>query len=333
MIDRIKKVQHEFDFSGSVMVKGNSGAVTDAAFGKADKANSTVNKISTRFGIASGCKVFTAVAVCRLVEAGKLSLDDRVRDLLEYDFPYFDEDITIHHLLTHTSGIPDYFDETVMDDFEELWEKTPMYLLRSLKDFLPLFQNEKMMFPAGEKFHYNNAGYIMLGLVVEAVSGTEFTTFIEKDIFLEAGMSGSGYFELDRLPEDTAFGYIREDGGWKTNIYSLPVKGGADGGAFTTAPDMIRFWEALAGFKLLGEEMTGKLLTPHAYEDRKTGYGYGVWMSINEGEIDKCYVMGFDPGVNFVSAYYPETRVKAAVCSNHEDGAYEVLSAIEEALE
>src|SRR5699024_10434115 len=274
-------------------------------------------------------------------------------------------------------------------DFEELWEKTPVYLLRSLEDFLPLFQNGEMMFNPGDRFHYNNGGYILLGLIVESVSGMKFVDFIEQNVFGKAGMERSGYFELDRRPEDTANGYIQEedgkwrtniysipvkgvaDGGafttsrdiirfresltrlelidqrmleqlysfhasddekWRTNIYSIPVKGSADGGAFTTAGDIIRFWDALTNFELLDERMTGQLFTLHAQEDEETGYGYGLWMNIKDEEVDKYYIMGFDPGVNFLSVHRPDRSVKVAICSNHDDGAFDIFSVIEENL-
>ncbi|TMY74019.1 class A beta-lactamase-related serine hydrolase, partial [Klebsiella pneumoniae] len=152
------------------------------------------------------------------------------------------EQCTIHHLLTHTAGIPDYFDEEVMHDFEELWRETPMYQIRNLKDFLPLFQHRPMKFDVGARFGYNNAGYILLGLIVEAVTQQGFAEYVQENIFNKVGMSRSGYFEFDALPTNTAQGYVDfSDGTWKTNIYSLPAKGGSDGGAFVTVNDMVKF--------------------------------------------------------------------------------------------
>src|SRR5699024_9827384 len=170
-------------------------------------------------------------------------------------------------------GIPDDFDEEVMDDFEELWINHPMYLIRNITDFLPLFQNEQMKLKVGERFHYNNAGYILLGLIVEQATGLAFTKYVEENIFKKADMEHSGYFELDRLPEKTAIGYIElPDDAWKTNIYSLPVKGGADGGAFVTVSDMEKLWDALFNYKLLREDLTNKLLTPYTQEEEDGSY-------------------------------------------------------------
>ncbi|MFD2879366.1 serine hydrolase domain-containing protein [Paenibacillus rhizoplanae] len=101
----------------------------------------------------------------------------------ELEFPLFDPEITVHELLTHSSGIPDYFDEETMEDFAALWNDTPMYTLRRPVDFLPMFAALPMKFSPGERFHYNNAGYIMLSLLIETVSGMKFTDYVEQHIF------------------------------------------------------------------------------------------------------------------------------------------------------
>ncbi len=321
-------------FSGTVLVKEENRTVVEKSYGYANRSEQIENRTDTRYGIASGCKLFTAIAICQLVEGGKLSFETRLVDCLDTSFPNFDKDITIHHLLTHTSGIPDYFDEEVMDDFEELWVKNPMYLLRTVEDFLPLFQNQRMKFKAGERFHYNNAGFILLGLIVEQTSQLQFDDYIEKNIFKKAGMVDSGYFEFDSLPKRTALGYIDSpDGTWKTNSYSLPVKGGPDGGAFVTVNDMANLWDALMSYQLLSEEYTCKLLTPYSRtNDKNSYYGYGVWIEKNDIEIMKYHIMGYDPGVSFHSAYYPKSSITAVICSNKSEGAYDILKEIEKEL-
>jgi len=328
LTNQLEKIQTENQFSGSIFVKQGESVHVQSSFGNANRADDIPNEKHTRFGIASGCKLFTAVAIAQLVEAEKLSFDSLLQDVLGVSFPYFHEEITVHHLLTHTSGIPDYFDEEVMDDFEELWIKTPMYHIRRLHDFLPLFQKEQQKFIPGEKFYYNNAGYIVLGLIVEKVSGMVFTDYIQQNILDKAGMQNSGYFALDALPAKTAIGYIdREDGTWKTNTYSLPVQGGSDGGAFVTAEDMVLFWEAFMQNNLLNDKAI--LLTPHVHEEEESFYGYGVWIEKQENEIHKYHVMGYDPGVSFHSAYYPCTELALAVCSNKSKGAYAMMLEVE----
>lgn len=176
----IEELQSKVDFSGAVMLQNGDGHAETASFGYANRADLLKNNLETRFGIASGCKLFTAIAICQLVEEGRLTYNTRLKDCLDIEFPSFSEGITIHHLLTHTSGIPDYFDEDIMDDFEELWIKRPMYHIRSLKDFLPMFQNEQMKFSPGESFYYNNAGYILLGLIVEQAPGWNLLSMYRK---------------------------------------------------------------------------------------------------------------------------------------------------------
>ncbi|RSD28455.1 serine hydrolase domain-containing protein [Mesobacillus subterraneus] len=326
----ISDVQTAINFSGAVLVQDGNSPASTASFGFSNRVDQVKNNAETRFGIASGCKLFTAIAICQLVEDSKLTFDTRLRDCLDVEFPSFSEEITIHHLLTHTSGIPDYFDEEVMDDFEELWMERPMYHIRSLRDFLPMFQNEQMKASPGENFHYNNAGYILLGLIVEQASRMEFTDYVEEHIFKRAGMTNSGYFSFDQLPTNTATGYIDlPDGTWKTNIYSLPVKGGSDGGAYITVNDMAMLWKALFGQLLLKEDTLAILLTPHAQVNETGYYGYGVWIKKEAAQVSKYHVMGYDPGVSFHSAYYPGTQTIAVVCSNKSEGAYDIMQAIE----
>lgn len=317
----------EMDFSGVVLLKREEN--WSAAKGFADRSNERPNSLSTRFGIASGCKIFTAVAVCQLVEEGLLALNDRLSELLPELFPDFP--VTIHQLLTHTSGIPDYFDEEAEDGFEGVWAEHPMYLMESPADFVPLFQDKPMMFEPGARFHYNNAGFIALGLVVEKVTGRSFAEVAEEKVLMRAGMENSGYFRLDQLPAETANGYIDEGDQWRTNQYAIPIKGGPDGGAFVTATDMSVFWERLVDGTLVSDEMVKTMLHPHA-SGTNHDYGLGVWIRRGEEKPLKYFVTGYDPGVSFHSAYYPESDASLSVLSNKSKGAFEAMKLIEEEM-
>ncbi|MDQ0229132.1 serine hydrolase domain-containing protein [Metabacillus malikii] len=334
ILSQITELQGRNHFSGTVLVKKKSAVLTEGSYGYANRSEQIENHSRTRYGIASGCKLFTAIAVCQLVENGRLSFDTKLEDCLNVSFPHFDKDITIHHLLTHTSGIPDYFDEEVMEDFEELWVQQPMYHMRNLENFLPLFHKQPMKLKVGERFHYNNAGYILLGLIVEQASQMRFTEYVERFILKKANMVDAGYFELDALPKHTALGYIDfPNGTWKTNLYSIPVKGGSDGGAFVTVSDMESLWESLINFHLLSEKYTKLLLTPHVRTgDENEYYGYGVWIEKDDKDVLKYHIMGYDPGVCFHSAYYPKTSIKTVICSNKSDGAYEMMKTIEDVI-
>lgn len=120
LMSRIEHIQEKSPFSGTLLMHKKDAVLADYSYGFANRAEQLNNHAGTRYGIASGCKIFTSIAICQLVEEGKLSLDSKLHECLDESFPYFDKNITVHHLLTHTSGVPDYFDEDVMDDFEQL---------------------------------------------------------------------------------------------------------------------------------------------------------------------------------------------------------------------
>ena len=311
-------------FSGTAHMAGTEN--WSLAKGFANRADERPIAVDSRFGIASGSKIFTAVAVLQLVEQGKLELSAKLSELLPKTFPHFNA--TVHQLLCHTSGLPDYFDEETMDDFEQLWQEIPMYRMQTPADFVPLFRDLPPIEEPGARFRYNNAGYIALGLIIEQVTGEEFADYVEREVLAKADMSDSGYFRLDRLPKNTAYGYIEESGSWRTNQYAIPVRGGADGGAFVTAGDMAKFWNRLMDETLLSEEMKNRLLAVQAQEGGQA-YGYGVWIDEQEGTAVKYHVMGYDPGVNFHSGYYPEQKTIVTVLSNAGEGAYDIVKAIE----
>ncbi|MBJ6360133.1 serine hydrolase domain-containing protein [Paenibacillus sp. GCM10012307] len=319
-------------FSGVLNISEGGTTILEQGYGYANRSEHIENKAGTRFNIASGSKIFTAVAVCQLVEKGLLSLDTRLSDCTDISFPLFDPGVTVHHLLTHSSGIPDYFDEEVMTGYEQLWVATPMYAMTSAASFLPLFQNKEMKFAPGERFSYSNAGFIVLGLIVEHLTGTTFTEYVEEHIFRVCGMKDSGYYRLDQLPERTAIGYIDNGEHWKTNIYSLPVQGAPDGGAFTTAGDMDTFWDALLGHQLLSRQMTERILTPQIQDHDHLHYGYGVWIVRLNGMNFKYVVMGYDPGNEMQSATYAKSGYRVHILTNCNGAVGTIVDTIDKVL-
>ena len=331
----IKKINEQKRFSGVILLCNENRIVFEKAYGYANRSSLIENTPDTRFGIASGCKIFTSVSICQLVEKGIISFDTKLKDCLNVSFPSFDENITVKHLLTHSSGIPDYFDEETMTDYSQLWNSIPMYLVKQPKNFLPFFKDRKQEFVPGQRFKYNNAGYIVLGLIVEQQSGLCFIEYVENNIFYKCGMFDSGYFSLDCLPVNTAYGYIECDSkdNFRTNIYSIPIVGGPDGGAFVTAKDMNLFWESLLSNKLLGSNITQMLLTPQiATTEADEHYGYGIWINKKDKAIYKYSVMGGDPGVSFRSSVYPQHNITLTVLGNKEYGGFAVTKAFEDIL-
>ena len=241
------------DFSGVIHVRQGEQTLYQKAFGYADRSNQIPNTLDTRFGIASGTKFFTALSIGKLIETGKLDFSSKIADLISWDFQHYSREITLRQLLTHTSGIPDYYDEEKVDDFDNFSVEVPWYELKGPRDYLSVFPDEAMKFPPGERFSYSNSGYILLGVLIEEITGMPYREFVEKEIFAPTGMERSGYFAMDRLPKGTAFGYVEDADGWRTNIYNLPIIGASM--AERTQPSMILkdFWDAFWDYRILIE--------------------------------------------------------------------------------
>jgi len=282
----------------------------------ADIPNKRPNGPATVFGMASGCKIFTAAAILELAEEGALALDSPADTLLGGGA--VDPAVTVRQLLTHTSGVPDYFDEQEMDDYETLWKERPSYSMRRPDDFLPLFAGRPGKFPPGSRFAYSNSGFVLLACIIERITRTPFPDFVRERVLNPCGMARSGYYRLDMPPPDAAIGYIAEGQSFRSNVYSIPIIGGGDGGCYTNGADMDRFWRALAGGGLIGPGLAADMLSVHVADtgDEKDRYGLGVW--IDERDDDLVFIQGFDPGVRFLSYCHRESGRTLTVCANVE---------------
>lgn len=323
----IEQTVNETRFSGVVFVKLNGNVEFENAYGYADRSNKIPNTIDTRFGIASGTKFLTALGIGKLIDRGKLSLTSRLRDCVNIDFPNISEDVTIHHLLTHTSGVYDYYDEELVEDIDNFQLDIPCFELKGPKDYIPLFRDGKMKFHPGEKFSYSNGGFILLGIVIEEISGTPYIDFIQENIFGLCDMSDSGFFAMDRLPERTAFGYIDGEDGWRTNIFTLPIVGSSDAGAFTTVRDMDKLWTSFFGGKIISKALTDLFLEKAVKDRDNRFYGHGIWIDHEKGKAPIHYLMGWDAGVSFKSTC-PSKDSVITVISNTSAGAWAVNRAI-----
>jgi CubicO group peptidase (beta-lactamase class C family) len=307
--------------------------VFERAYGFADRSNQVVNTMQTRFGTASATKAFTALCVCALMESDRLALDTSVTDLLGVGLPHVSNAVTIEHLLTHTSGIGDYYDEDVVTDFTSFHLAIPWYRLERPRDYVPLLAELPPKFAPGMRFSYCNSGFILLGLIVEELSGVVYQEFVQTRVFDRAQMSESGFMRLDALPERTAIGYIDEDGGWRTNVYNLPVVGGPDGGAFSTAADMTKFWSALNRDLIVGREWRERFLQPHvATPTRGVFYGLGVWIRQRPDGPPFYFVEGGDAGVSFTSLCGSTGGVEYTVACNAPQGESEIVELLDEAI-
>lgn len=322
------------NFRGAVLVVQKDAVLYKGAAGYADLANEIPNTPETRFASASAGKAFVAVGILQLIERGKLRFEDTLGKILDMELHGIDPEVTVRQLLTHTSGVPDYFDESVMDEYEELWADFPNYKIRHNADLLPLFIDKPMMYPRGEKFQYNNSGYVLLALILEKVSGMEFDRYLQKYVFDACGMKSTGYFELDRLPARCAANYIycEETKDYRTNIFSVDAKGTGAGGAFITVSDIVNFWKGLLDHKLLSKQMTDEMLQKQSGNEHDGFYGYGVWIIDNAPKQDIAYFEGCDPGVSFVSEYNPDKETVSVLVSNYGDNVWQEMRKIRDVL-
>ena len=229
------------NFRGNIYVVQDSKVIIEHISGLADLSNEVPNTIKTKFASASAGKVFVAVAILQLIERGKLNFKDTLGELLDIDLHDIDADVTVEQLLNHTSGVPDYFDESIMDEYEELWFEYPNYRIRHNNDLFPLFIKKPMIYPKGEKFQYSNSGYVLLAAIIEKITGMYFDEYLQTNIFDVCDMNGTGYYELDRLPAKCANNYIydADTNTFRTNIFSVDAKGTGAGGAFITVKDIV----------------------------------------------------------------------------------------------
>ena len=320
----------EEEFRGNILIVQNDSILFEYSNGYSDLANEIRNTSDTRFATASMGKTFVAAGILQLIERGKLQFDEPLGKLLDFDLKSIDPDVTVEQLLTHTSGVPDYFDETVMDEYEKLWIDYPNYKIRHNRDLIPLFINKPMMSPKGEKFQYNNTGYVLLAMIIEKISGMDFDAYLKENIFDVCDMKSTGYYELDRLPAKCANNYISCDdaGAYRTNIYSVGAKGTGDGGAFTTVWDLAAFWKGLLEYKILSKEMVERMISKQSGndEDPEEGYyGYGLWIIDNPHGKDYAYMQGLDPGVSAMAEYNPNNGMISIMVSNYGDNVWSMM--------
>jgi len=330
----------EEEFLGVFSVSNIDGAIFEHVSGYRNRAEELPNTTNTIFGIASGTKLFTGLAICKLIDEGKLSLEDKLCDLLNFDLGKIDKRITVYHLLTHTSGVGDYIDKEADDSEEQLqnlYNKYPAHLWTRLEYYLQMITPLKPKFEPGERYGYSNSGYVLLGLVIEAVSGIPYQQFINNTIISPYNLTHTEFYRMNALPTNTAVGYMQDEdtGEWHTNIFNLPILGGSDGGLYTCAEDLDKLWKAIFSHKILSEEMTNTFLKSHVVIDEEDGesYGLGVYRYENDEKL-AYFAVGGDSGVGFFTAYYPKAGVVASAFSNTGwiNGTYDLIAELLETL-
>lgn len=340
MVKEIKiiceKNAEEHNFSGVCMVKKADEILFAKAYGYANRAFKIPNNIDTRFDTASITKIFTAAAVLQLASQNLLSLDDKITDIVNLKGTKIPKDVTIAHLLSHTSGIADDADEEAGEDYSALFVDSPNYAIKECKDFLKNFAYKDPVFKAGTNARYCNCSFVLLGLAIEKVTGMNFRDYYQKNIFDKAGMTSTGFYSMDDINANTAEGYksiVDEDDniiGYKKNIYCYPPKGTPDGGAYTTAEDLTKFLKSIRNHVILDEKYADMFLQPHCrftkddswYEIpglyHQYGYAFEFFMIKDQAEPLCIYKEGCNDGVSAIFCYYPGYDTTVTLLANQD---------------
>jgi len=302
-------------FSGDVLIAKDGKPIFEQAYGLADREGHISNTLGTRFRIGSMNKMFTAVAVLQLAQADKLSLDDPVGKVVN-DYPNREvaEKVTIRELLSHTGGTGDIFDGTPGHPFGPLF-MTHRLELRSLQDYINLYGIRGLRFEPGSRFEYSNYGYILLGRIIEKVSGENYYDYVQKHVYEPAGMASTGSDPEGKIA-DLSVGYTRFGGGdLHPDTDLLPYRGASAGGGYSTVRDLLAFATAIRDNRLLDAHYTELLTTGKVDMPHDGQYAYGFIVHPLNGSRCMGHAGDF-PGVNGDLELCLDSRYIFVVLSN-----------------
>jgi D-alanyl-D-alanine carboxypeptidase len=306
---RLEKDAAADKFAGAVLLAKDGKPIFTGAYGMADREKKIPNTQTTKFRIGSMNKMFTAVSILQLVEAGKISLGDPVGKYLA-DYPNKDiaTKVTIYQLLTHTGGTGDFFGPQF--DAHRLELKT-------LGDYIKLYGERAPEFEPGSRWEYSNYGFLMLGVVVERVSGKSYYDYVSENIYKPAGMTSTGSLPEDQDVPNRSVGYTQFGGdSLRPNTDTLPYRGTSAGGGYCTVEDFLRFANALTGHQLLNAQNTDLLSSGKVDTTRGAKYAFG-FMDSDAGTAMRHFGHGGGaPGMNGDLQIFPQAGYVIVVLSN-----------------
>jgi CubicO group peptidase (beta-lactamase class C family) len=309
----VRKAAEGDTFSGVVLVAKDGVPIVSTVAGFASARYRIPVKEETKFNLGSINKFFTKIATARLLDQKKLGLDDRVGKHIP-DYPNRDvaERVTIQQLLNMTSGMGDFFGER--------FDATPKNRIRSLQDYLPFFVNDTLRFAPGTDRSYSNAGYIVLGLIIERITGTDYYSYVRNTLFAPAGMTNTDWYAMDEETPNLATGYTMEGSTSDRrvpNFYTAPARGSSAGGGYSTAEDLLSLAQALKEGRLLSPASTGWL-----FGGGEPGNGSATPGPLRGG----IGIAGGAPGINAVLDVDVETGYTVIVLSNYDPPSAETMS-------
>src|SRR5579871_4957161 len=299
-------------FMGTVLVARGNDILINKGYGMANLEWDIPNSPPTKFRLGSITKQFTAACILLLEERGKLKIDDPVKKYMP-DAPAAWDKITIFHVLTHTSGIPSF---TGFPDYRstEAFATTPEKLVARFRD-------KPLDFQPGEKWSYSNSGYVLLGYLIEKLSGESYARFVQENLFTPQGMADSGYDSHAAIIRHRASGYAPEAGGIVNAGYIDMTIPHAAGALYSTTEDLLRWERALFGGKVLSAESLRKMTTPF-----KNNYAFGLGVKETGGRKLISHNGGIE-GFNTFLGYYPAEKVTVVVLGNLNSRVIEEIAA------
>ncbi|UCG31049.1 MAG: serine hydrolase [candidate division WOR-3 bacterium] len=314
-------------FSGAVLIAKDGVPIFRKAYGYANRSFDVPNQIDTKFNLGSMNKMFTATVIMQLVEKGKIKLDGKIIDYVR-DYPNKDvaSKVTIHQLLSHTGGLGNYWTPEYMRASKDLYKE--------VEDYLPLFVNDPLLFEPGSQFSYSNAGFMVLGLIIEKVTGENYFDYVRENVYKPAGMINTDAYETDYVVPNLAIGYTRlqaRRGELKNNLFLHVVKGGPAGGGYSTVEDLNNFANALMSNKLMSKKSREMMTSGKAQTDRHIMYCYGFRDRVENGHHIVGHTGGF-PGIAGYLGMFKGLGYTVAVLSNYDNGTAEPVLFIEELL-
>ena len=312
-------------FSGAVLITRDGEVLLEMAVGEASKRFHVDNRVDTKFNLGSMNKMFTAVAVAQLAEKGMLHYDDPISKYVDESWlpKSITDRVTVMHLLTHTSGLGSYFNET--------YARTSRDLFREVDDYKPLVNGETLAFEPGEGWAYSNTGMLLLGVVIEAAAKQNYFEYIREHVYAPAGMVNTDCYDMDQPVENLAIGYDADPTcaqGYRNNLYMHVIRGGPAGGGFSTVQDLNRFAQALLEGKLLSVESLDRLWTDH--HQRRYGCGFSVAARANGKVVG--HSGGFS-GINSNLDICVDAGFVVAVMSNYSAGLQAVRAPLQALVE
>lgn len=305
----LNNLSENLQFSGSVLISIKGDLIINKGYGMANFELDVPNTAETKLRLASLTKQFTAAAILQLVERNLLSLEDTLDKFIS-DYPDGDK-VTIHHLLNHSSGI---FNHTNDENFHKFMRNRA-----TIEELIDTFKNKPFDFNPGEKYSYSNSGYILLGYIIEKISGKTYEEFIQENIFDKIPMNNSGYDNHEKIIKNRAHGYVSVNGSFRNGDFidmSIPYAAGA---LYSTVEDMHKWNNALFDEKVINRSSLDLMLKEHIKVEDNKYYGYGIGVSYIDHEnnsIKQIRHLGGIPGFCTMNSFYPEYDIQIIILCN-----------------